>query len=160
MCSLRTIVSQGGVSLRKFILIGAGLYLVLSWYFSWRYPPTGLLLKYWDVFLGIDSFTKEFLYKILFHYLGYLFGTIVFPRELDWSETVYWTELLTPVWMSIKVYKVFGFCYSYCERIASWVIVQWQENLAAGVAIGLEKIWNNLSTEREMNQKDCDKKGY
>ena len=34
MCSLRTIVSQGGVSLRKFILIGAGLYLVLSWYFS------------------------------------------------------------------------------------------------------------------------------
>lgn len=41
--------------------------------------------------------------------------------------------------MSIKVYKVFSFCYSYGKRVASWVIVQRHENLSAGVAIGLEK---------------------
>lgn len=148
MCSLRTIASQGGVFLRKFILVGVGLYLVLSWYFSWRYPPTGLLLKYWDVSLGIDSFTKEFLYKILFHYLGALLNGSV-PSWIR-SETVYWKELLTFVWMSIKVYKVFGFRYSYCERVACWVIVQWQENLAAGVAIGLEKM--KQSQHRKRNE--------
>lgn len=37
------------------------------------------------------------------------------------------------------MYKVFSFCYSYCKRVASWVIVQRHENLSAGVAIGLEK---------------------
>lgn len=157
MCSLRTIASQGGVFLRKFILVGVGLYLVLSWYFSWRYPPTGLLLKYWDVSLGIDSFTKKFLYKILFHYLGALLNGSV-PSWIR-SETVYWKELLTFVWMSIKVYKVFGFRYSYCERVASWVIVQWQENLAAGVAIGLEKNETISAQKEKWTKKIVTKKG-
>lgn len=34
--------------------------------------------------LGIDSFTKEFLYKILFHYLTWArCWTVVVPRELE-----------------------------------------------------------------------------